>query len=253
MVTTNNKKSASDGDSHSLSCLLDPQSRHEFKKYFENIQLSEHRKKTLESLLLSQSRPSYFLNFFQFNKKVILSHFVTAAATIVITLGLAHYSNFTNEQSVHDVISEVATLSENLNFPADFNLDGNLNDLPDLINDSLPNHSFHPVIPSQIAQNFSAFEGRFFLYKGEQGVGISVQPSVGHLGEKIPLRLQEGFETKQPSTLYIVKLSEKNRSYFPSHKVSRKISSPSGKLKRVYAWQDGTYGYAMVQPMGLEE
>lgn len=69
----------------------------------------------------------------------------------------------------------------------------------------------------------------------------------------IPLRLQDSLSQKKSSTVYIVKLSDKNNSSFPSHRMTRKILSASGKIKRVYAWRDATYGYAMVQPLELEE
>ena len=227
--------------------------RNDLKSHFHAISLSSAQKQALETSLLSyheSSHPSKFAQFFSKNRSVIFSHIATAAAAIVITLGFAYYSHSTIESAPHDLISDVVGLSDNLNFPADFNLDGNLKDLPDLINDSLPNHSFSPAVPMQIAQDFSAYEGRFFLYKGEQGVGISVTP-LSHDNSIIPLRLHQGFERSQPSTLYIVKLSDRNRSSFPTQKVSRKIASASGKIKRVYAWRDGTYGYAMVQPLGL--
>jgi len=225
----------------------------QFKTHFDSISLSSAQKQALEASLLSHPKPNSPLiaHFLAFHKKIILSHVMTAAAAIAVTLGLATYLHSPNETTTHDLISEVVGLSENLNFPADFNLDGNLNDLPDLINDSLPNHSFTPAIPAQIAQNYSAYEGRFFLFKGEQGVGISVLPSL-HEDASIPLRLQQGFEHRRHSTLYIVKLSDRNRSSFPTQRTSRKISSASGKIRHVYAWRDGTYGYAMVQPLDLE-
>ncbi|MES2615106.1 MAG: hypothetical protein V4591_06810 [Bdellovibrionota bacterium] len=241
-------KTASEG------CVFgDSRLRDELRAHFQSVSLSSAQKQAIEATLLARPRrrKSSFTNFITTYKRVLFTHFATAAAAVLVTLGVASYFDSSNESSLHDPVSEVVSLSDNLNFPADFNLDGNLNDLPDLIRDSLPNHTFKPAIPAQIAQDFSAYEGRFFLYKGEQGVGISVMPASSHADTAIPLRLHQGFERKQPSTLYIVKLSDKNRSAFPFKRTSRKIASASGKIKRVYAWSDGTYGYAMVQPLGL--
>jgi hypothetical protein len=225
------------GDELDQLAIDDQALRDEFNTYFHSISLSEAQKQALEASLLvhPKVKSPFVRHFLSFHKKIIFSHLATAAAAIAITLGLNSFFNSLNEPPPHDLISEVVGLAENLKFPADFNLNGNLNDLPDLINDSLPNHSFTPSIPTQIAQNYSAYEGRFFLFKGEQGVGI------------------HGFEQDRPSTLYIVKLSDKNRASFPAQKTSRKISSATGKIKRVYAWRDGTYGYAMVQPLNLDE
>lgn len=249
--------------------VFNKQLRFTLKSHFDAVSLSSEQKQALEATLLSHpvssslSLNESILNSFispnrgriSFYKKIIFSHLVTAVVAIAVTLGFATYFHSANEITpAHDLISDVVNLSENLNFPADFDLDGGtLNDLPDLIHESLPNHSFSPAIPVQLAQDFSAHEGRFFLYKGEQGVGISMLPMAQNNNSTLPLRLHQGFERSQPSTLYIVKLSEKNRAAFPTQKVSRKISSASGKVKRVYAWSDGAYGYAMVQPLELGE
>ena len=53
--------------------------------------------------------------------------------------------------------------------------------------------------------------------------------------------------------LYIVKLTKKNENSFPKQKILKKIQAASSKIKRVYAWRDGAYGYAMVQPQGIQE
>ncbi len=232
-------------------CLYAP-IRKEFSLHFNAISLSAPQKQALEALLFKNTKSSLFTfsSFLIYHKKIIFSHIITATAAVTMTFLTAFYFNSNNELIPRDIISEVVNLSDNLNFPADFNLDGNLNDLPDLINDSLPkSSSFTPRVPKQLAQDFSAYEGRFFLFKGEQGVGISVLPSTHE--EPIPMRLHEGLGHNQSSTLYIVKLSEKNKSSFPSQKTSRKIYSALGKLKRVHTWREGTYGYAMVQPFAL--
>jgi hypothetical protein len=203
----------------------------ELKSYFESISLSSAQKHSLEARLLSNSNASmgFAVSFKKLAsyKSILFSHFLTVVVAAAITLFVVARFHSTNDLP-HD-------LSDNLNFPADFDLDGNLNDLPDLINDSLPNHSFSPTIPKQIAQDFSAYEGRFFLFKGQQGVGM------------------HGFKQKHPSTLYIVKLSDQNKASFPAEKMIRKVLSASGKLKRIYAWNDGAYGYAMVQPLGTDD
>jgi hypothetical protein len=221
---------------------------HDVKNYFESISLTSSQKMNLESILLAKS-PSFLsilINFYSKQKLIIFSNFVTAMASIVVTLGLVYVANEFSFNLSQDVLTEADNLSENLNFPADFNLDGNLNNLPDLINDSLPNKSFTPKIPTNIAKDYSAYEGRFFLYKGDQGVGITVSPSQNLAN--FPVRLEQGLSRKGNSTLYIVKLSDKNKSCFPIKKTSRKIYSSSGKSKRIYAWREGFYGFAIIQP-----
>ena len=262
-----NNLTKSDGEDSSSIVFIDKIAHAEIKAHFHSIALSHSQKLNLEHMLLSYS-PAFHSKrhsnntqspsargmylFLKKNKSVIFSHIATASAAIFITLGFAYYAHSTIESAPRDLVSDVVSLSDNLNFPADFNLDGDLKDLPDLIHESLPNQSFSPAIPVQIAQDFSAYEGRFFLFNGEQGVGISVLPS-SHEKSRLLLPLQKNFTPSQPSTFYIVKLSDKNKASFPAQKVTRKIASASGKIKRVYAWRNGTYGYAMVQPVEFEE
>jgi hypothetical protein len=216
--------------------------------------LSSHQKAKLQFLLLNKeqniSEVSFLkkiLNFFQDHRSFVVSHVMTCLVSVFVTLGSVYILNNFSFKDVPDPLSEVASFSDNLKFPADFNLDGNLNDLNDLIHDSFPSHSFAPSIPSNIAKDYSAYEGRFFLYKGEQGVGIQMKPS-RNLVEDLPVRLQQGFQNNSGSMLYIVKLSEKNRATFPIHKTAHKIVSPSGKTQKILTWREGFYGFAIIQP-----
>lgn len=218
-----------------MMLLLDKNSKNEIKNHFHTVQLSVHQKKKLEELLLTTSRGKSFWSsakdIFFARGKFFASHFLTAAAAVCITC----LANTWIDNSKHDVISEVASSHDVVALPADFNLDGNLDDLQEFINDSLPNHqAFKPELPKQLVQNYSAYEGRFFLFNGSQGVSINMVPTA--LGE---------FD---PSVLYILKLTKNSESSFPVEKQLRKIRSATGKIKRVYAWREGTYGYAMVAP-----
>ena len=226
------------------------------KDYFHKDSLTPDQEYALESVLLAHSVPnrSFVTRALIRYKKPLLSHVLAGSLAAAATFGIIRY----NENSVlntTDLISDVDGISDSLKFVPNFNLEGDFTKLPTEITDSIPNHAFSPSIPSQISQNYLAYEGRFFLYQGSPGVGIRIMPSDAKIDPKnTSQRLHDGFKQAiMPSTFYIVKLTEKNRFYFPKQKTLRKIRSSTGKSKRVYAWGDNSYGYAMVQNVAVNE
>ncbi|BBH53835.1 hypothetical protein [Fluviispira sanaruensis] len=228
------------------------------KNHFETFSLTKDKKNELELLLLKSDNFSHrtaishnkLLNLKKFkgilikNQKFIFSHLGVAAIAAIVTF--ATLEGF--ESNNHDILSEMAFLPDSESLPADFDLVGDAAALPQLTLESLPNQAFKPVIPKKIAQKYEANEGRFFYLKGQQGVSISMKP----LAPTLPHSTSEIHSTR-PSTLYIVKLSQKNENAFPKQRVLRKITSSTGKVRRVYAWQDGAYGYAIVQPQNISD
>ncbi len=232
--------------------------KEQIKSHFNQISLSAEKKRSLEHLLLNTSshrETKYFQivnsNFiakikgaFVKNQRLIYSHFATASLTVIVTFSFINLFDMNN----HDFIAEmVSSMPDASAMPPDFDLVGDSTALPQLSMDSLPNQSFEPVIPKQVAQSYSAYEGRFFLYKGQQGVSITMEPNLSIIksASKTP--------QNHPAVLYIVKLTQKNEGSFPKQKVLKKIQSSPSRVKRVYAWRDGAYGYAMVQQQGMPD
>lgn len=230
--------------------------KEQIKSHFNQISLSSEKRRSLEHMLLnisSKKENAYFQylksnfiekikNIYVKNQRMIYSHIATASLTAIVTFGLINLFEVNN----HDFIAEMVSSMQDANaMPPDFDLVGDSNALPQLSMDSLPNQSFEPVIPKQLAQSYSAYEGRFFLYKGQQGVSITMEPN------QSVIKSASKVAQTHPAVLYIVKLTQKNEGSFPKQKVLKKIQSSSSKVKRVYVWRDGAYGYAMVQQQGI--
>ena len=185
-------------------------------------------------------RPGFLAQYF----KLILSHSAIAFAAAVLTFGIVAFY-YDKQKTNHDFVSELASLPDSDSMPPDFDLVGDASALPTLSAESLEGQAFQPVIPQQIAQSYSAYEGRFFQMKGQQGVSIAMEPAFGLSPDLLSTVMLK--HKARPTTLYIVKLSDKNSASFPKEKTLHKIQSALGKMKRIYAWRDGAYGYAMVQ------
>ncbi|APJ04427.1 hypothetical protein [Silvanigrella aquatica] len=228
------------------------------KTHFNKISLDADKKRSLEQMLLNASyhkENEYIKNIkqnflkklkelFLKHQKALYTHVCTAALAAVTTLVCINLLESNN----HDFIAEmVSSMQNTAAMPPDFDLVGDSNALTQLSMDSLPNQYFEPVIPKQVAQNYNAYEGRFFIFKGQQGVSISMEPNTSMI------KSQNKAQQSRPAVLYIVKLSQKNENSFPKQKVLKRILSSSSKVKRVYAWRDGAYGYAMVPQQGMSE
>ncbi len=226
--------------------------KEQVKNHFHTFSLSPEKKRDLEHLLLrpeKQKNIKFFnilnqklLRVYRLNKKIYFSHFITAVLAAATTFFFINVF----ENSNHDFISEMVSSLQDANaMPPDFDLVGDSTALPQLSIDSLPNQSFEPVIPQQLAQSYSASEGRFFLFKGLQGVSINLEPN-NRVNKK-------SLSKRRPVVLFIVKLSKKNESSFPKQKILKKIHASASKIKKIYAWREGAYGYAMVQPINSNE
>jgi hypothetical protein len=248
--------------SHPKNGSLETNWKEQVKNYFTELRLSPEKRRSLEQMLLRASfeeekqnlnflrSKSLFLisfckKFLMNNKKQLFSHLIVALAASASSVAFYYFS----EKNKVDFVSElVSSLQDAVTLPPDFDLVGDSNALPQLSIDSLANHSFQPTIPPQLAQTYSAYEGRFFLYKGQQGVSITMEPHASSLPA-----FSSKISPPKPAVLYIVKLSQKNENLFPKKKVLKKIHSSSAKINKVYAWRDGAYGYAMVQPQIMGE
>lgn len=229
------------------------------QSYFSAVNLTSAQTKRLEGLLLSAPASSLSLyeryplvQFLQKNKIILFSNLATALAVASLFVFGSYFLSAGEPLSdSQDIISEVAVQPDASVMPADFNLEGDFESLQELINDSLPStQMFTPNIPSQISKSYTAYEGRFFLVNGQQGVSINMKRSVAapldtHLGGTVDSHWNW---SASPSTLYIVKLNKKSQAAFPQQKTLRKVFSATGKINRVYAWREGMYGYAVVQP-----
>lgn len=225
--------------------------KEQVKEHFQEFSLSSEKAHALEHLLLTAQKQENTKIFsilhkklslvYHRHKKNYLSHIVTALLAASTTFFLVQYF----ENTRHDFIGEMVSSLQNANaMPADFDLVGDFTALPQLSVDSLADQSFAPEIPQQLAQTYSAAEGRFFLFKGLQGVSINMEPHL--LPKSSP-------QKSKSAVLYIVKLTKKNENSFPKQKVLKKIQASASKIKKIYAWREGSYGYAMVQPFNSNE
>lgn len=223
------------------------------KSYFNAVHLTPAQTKRLEGLLLSTPVASHrlskhhsFVFFLQRNKLILLSNLATAfAVACFFIVGPRFLSGIELASEPQDIVSEVAVQPDASRMPADFDLEGHFESLQEQIDDSLPREQmFNPNIPLQITKSYTAYEGRFFLVNGQQGVSINMKSTLGAPLE--PHLINAG--SSRPSTLYIVKLNHKSQAAFPQQKTLRKLLSATGKINHVYAWREGMYGYAVVQP-----
>lgn len=243
---------------------LDEQSKKKLKDYFQENKLSYQQKKNLETMLRSaHSNPVhsagflfelnlkektklivfYFIFYIKKIKSVFFPSIVFASCFVSVCFLGAHFFVAKQDQ---DVLSEVAAAShEKKQNGVEFDLNGDLDNLQDWIDDLLSeDNSFSPDLPKQLVENYEAHKGHFFLYQGHQGVSIKIKPSA--------LAMPYGGKWDD-SILYIVQLDKNMESSFPKERVLRKIRSSTGKIRSIFAWREGAYGYAMVQPALFSE
>jgi len=134
-----------------------------------------------------------------------------------------------------DPVADIVSIPNSTLYPADFDLQGDSSALGQAVAQVFRPDQFLPRIPHQIGDQYRPTEGRFFSWEGSDGVVIQLD------NEKMP----------QDSEIYIVRLSEKSKPKFTTQTVTKKIKAQSGEVKKVYAWRDEAYAYAMVQSSGL--
>jgi hypothetical protein len=165
----------------------------------------------------------------------LLSSVFAAASTFAIM-------TFQQEVSI-DPIVELANQAGPKAFPADFDLEGDPDSFAQFMRDVFPQQEFTlSQLPKEVMRGYRPSEGRFFTWSGQPGVSIQLLSP--------PTKLDNGSNT----LLYIVQLGDSNSKGFPKEqKVTRNYTSKAGKQKRVKAWRDDKFGYAMVQSVALND
>ena len=76
-----------------------------------------------------------------------------------------------------DLWSSPAPFRETSYFPADFDLEGNPDNLPTVVENTLGQHgkSFPVSFPTRISERYDPGEGRFISWHGSQGVSINLE------------------------------------------------------------------------------
>lgn len=159
----------------------------------------------------------------------------------VLAAGLTFAVSRPADDDTSDPIIEFASQTARLNYPPDFDLEGDPNGFREIVQDVFPQKDvFQAELPKEVASgNFVPSEGRFFTWSGEPGVSIHLKSSRS--------------DPDAPAMLYIVRLTEKNERKFPKENTIKKLAGRAGKGKKVNVWRDGTYGYAMVQGVAINE
>jgi hypothetical protein len=162
-------------------------------------------------------------------------YFVTAVAAAALTLAVVNWND-----TEADALDEV--LAAGTAYPPDFDLEGDANSLHEVMHELMPREVFNPQIPLLVQQNYLPTDGRFFTWRGESGVRISLkQPSV------------KGKAKRAGNALFIVRLNDKNTTKFPAKKVTKKVAARSGREKTIQTWREGHYGYALVEFVALND
>lgn len=131
--------------------------------------------------------------------------------------------------------------------PADFDLQGNPEALPILVQQRVPQlqsnqAAFQGRIPAQVQAKYAPTQGRFFSWKGELGVAIKLRDT--------RLNSQGTLPTPSPGNekvLYIIQLSTNDHSTeFSAEAQTTPIRFSDGKSRRVLSWREGDYAYVML-------
>lgn len=206
------------------------------RAHFGSVQLSEQKQNEFEKLLLgSDASPSVS------GKKELLKpswiqtvrKSVGYLATAAAAAGLALF--FTESISTdNDLLAELASVPAVRSYPPDFDLEGDASALGEIVQEVFPTETFDVSLPEHVKSEYAPREGRFFTWAGGPGVSIRLTSN------KPESRLRGN------TFLYIVKLSGKNERRFPKDRVVRR-SSNNGREKKIHAWREGKYGFAIVQ------
>jgi hypothetical protein len=214
--------------------------KEKIKVLYEPLELSESRVFALRTALRNAPEPKLVRSnnaayLAQATKKLTTLHrsgigyFVTAISAAALTLAVVNWND-----TEADALDEVLTAGST--YPPDFDLEGDASSLHEVMRDLLPKEVFNPQIPLVVKQNYFPADGRFFTWRGESGVRITLkQPSV------------KGKRKRAGDALFIVRLNDRNTKKFPAKKVTKRIANQTGREKTVQTWREGHYGYALVQ------
>ena len=273
-----------------------PELKNALKKHFDSIVLPSSLSARLEQGLGLATPPPYAVSktrggFFKIPWSLPgIKIFATglAACFVGILVGVRLQPLGEGEPSF-DPLVEV-TSSAGRGMPADFDLDGDLAALPDMIRDILPGEPFLTAIPSHLVSEYDAKDGRFFSWSGMPGVKVSVRPKrrLGPVGASadsgaatswskglppfqqgapapslglpttVPPELVANGNSKDrhedaPSTLSIFKLPEGNkRRLLPQSRVTQAVRLSQGDRK-IKFWRDEGFGYTLVSPLAAGE
>ena len=233
--------------------------KHLVQRHFSEIKFSPESSAKLENLLLSADfsdtsetqknstvvqpngaavslQRSFFSRLQRWGLGYVLSAVAAAGITFVVVEG--------RQEDPQDPIAELTSQPGSRYYPPDFDLEGDASALKDILTDVFAEQNFFAAdIPKNIQALYSPSEGRFFSWDGEPAVSIQLQSS-----KELPNSV-----LNPPATLYIVKLSTKSAGRFPKEKLTKRIASKAGKMKKVNVWREGKYGYAMVQLVAVNE
>jgi hypothetical protein len=209
-------------------------------QYFENIQLSPERSRELESLLRNtpvnapsfSRRTSLWLSALQRIHNSGIGY-----ATAAITAAALTFAVLEANKESKDPIEELANVATKP-YPPDFDLDGDATSFQSIMHELMPDEAFTVEIPQHVQAKFAPSDGRFFTWAGESGVRI---------------RLVNNKNGSTNNALYIVRLPQNALKQFPKEKVERSLAGSAGNKKKVKAWRDGKYGFALVQYVATNE
>ncbi len=209
------------------------------REHFEQIEVSEIQSAALESLLFKAPVKTNFYRapLVLFNR-MKLGYVFTAALSAALTFLVIG----TPDDSI-DPITELASQPGPRTFPADFDLEGDPTGFREIMKDAVSPGSFQADLPSELKGQYIPGVGRIFSWSG--GTGVSIQLHASHTDFN-------GLAPSGSTTLYIVQLSGKTDLQFPQGKTTKRVKN-AGKLKKVNAWREGKYGYAVVQSVAVTD
>ncbi len=209
-------------------------------QYFESVQLPPSRSRELESLLrntpVHEHGASSYSGFWLAALKRIhnsgIGYATAAVAAAALTFAILEINK--DQSDPIEELSNVGTKS----YPPDFDLDGDATSFQGIVQELMPDEPFTAEIPLHIQSKFAPSDGRFFTWAGESGVRI---------------RLVNSKNGNPNNALYIVRLPKNALAQFPKEKIERSLAGTTGNKKKVKAWRDGKYGFALVQYVATNE
>ena len=232
--------------SHYATASLSEQSKERFLASIQQSTVASRLLKNENSLLLlSKNKDFSFKNILNKLHNTGAGYALTASVAAVLTAGFLLFSE-TNRTDPSPGIAEFASQMIARPYPADFDLEGDSSGLKEALQEVFPQKElFLPELPREVLGDYKPSEGRFFMWSGEPGVSIQLQAANS-----------KGLEasSQKPATIYIVKLSEKNRDDFPKKQTTKRLANKAGgKSRKIDVWRDENFGYAMVQTVAMSE
>lgn len=174
-----------------------------------------------------------------------------AVAFVAAGLAMAVLPSFKNSSGENnEALADLLSAPTMRSYPPDFDLEGDATALGDIMQDVFPAEAelpFKAEFPSHLAVKFKPTEGRFFTWAGEPGVSIRLTPTaLTRVSSNLP-SAAAGTLSSHATTLFIIKLNGIAEQKFPKERLVKRMTSRTGKDRRVHVWRDGNYGFAIVQ------